>query len=84
MSFDLQKVLESKRALRRKLAAKPLAEKMRLLEQLSERATAIKRAHRQRDPLKMMDAALSHPEPVSRVRSEWRLLKELFNRGLCG
>ena len=44
MSFDLQKVLESKRALRRKLAAKPLAEKMRLLEQLSERAAAIKRA----------------------------------------
>ena len=44
MSFDLQKVIESKRALRRKLASKPLAEKMRLLEQLSERAASIKRA----------------------------------------
>jgi hypothetical protein len=44
MSFDLQKVIESKRTLRRKLAAKPLAEKIRLLEQLSERAAAIKHA----------------------------------------
>jgi hypothetical protein len=44
MSFDLQKVLESKRALRRKLAAKPLTEKIHLIEQLSERAAAIKRA----------------------------------------
>lgn len=44
MSFDLQKILESKRALRRTLAAKPLGEKMRLLEQLSERAATLKRS----------------------------------------
>jgi hypothetical protein len=32
MSFELQKILESKRALRRDLAARPVAEKLRLLE----------------------------------------------------
>jgi hypothetical protein len=49
MSFDLQKMLDSKREFRRKLAAKPLAEKMRLLEQLSERAAATRRSRRTRD-----------------------------------
>lgn len=44
MSFDLQKVLESKRAYRKKLAALPIAEKLRILEQLSERAAMIHRS----------------------------------------
>lgn len=43
MSFDLKKMLDSKRALRQKLASKPLVEKMRLLEQLNERTLVIKR-----------------------------------------
>ena len=42
--FDLQRVLESKRALRRKLAARPLTEKLHLLDELRERALAIPRA----------------------------------------
>jgi hypothetical protein len=42
MSLDLQKILESKRALRRSLAARPLAEKLRLLDVLRERALAIR------------------------------------------
>jgi hypothetical protein len=42
MSFDLQKILQSKRALRRDLAARPLAEKLRLLEALRERQLAIR------------------------------------------
>ena len=41
MSFDLQKILESKRALRRNLAARPVAEKLRMLDALRERALAI-------------------------------------------
>ena len=41
MSFDLQKILESKRALRRNLAARPVAEKLRLLDVLRERELAI-------------------------------------------
>jgi hypothetical protein len=42
MSFDLQKVIESKRALRRKLAALPVAEKLRMLDALRERELAIR------------------------------------------
>ena len=42
MSFDLQKILESKRALRRDLAARPAAEKMRMLDILRERELAIR------------------------------------------
>ena len=42
MSFDLQKIIESKRALRRKLAALPVAEKLRMLYALRERELAIR------------------------------------------
>ena len=42
MSFDLQKILESKRALRRDLAERPVAEKLRLLDVLRERELAIR------------------------------------------
>ena len=42
MSFDLQKILESKRALRRDLAARPVAEKLRMLDALRERELAIR------------------------------------------
>ena len=44
MSFDLQEILNGKRALRRELAARPLAEKLRLLDALRERALAIRPA----------------------------------------
>ena len=42
MSFDLQKILESKRALRRTLAAKPVVEKLRMLDALRGREIAIR------------------------------------------
>jgi hypothetical protein len=42
MTFDLHTILESKRALRRALAARPLAEKLRLLDALRERQLAIR------------------------------------------
>lgn len=42
MSFDLQKFFESKRALRRNLAARPVAEKLRMLDALRERELAIR------------------------------------------
>ena len=42
MNFDLQKILESKRALRRDLAARPVAEKLRMLDALRERELAIR------------------------------------------
>ena len=42
MSFDLHKMLESKRALRRSLAARPITEKLRMLDAMHERALAIR------------------------------------------
>lgn len=42
MSFDLQKVLASKRAFRRDLAARPIEEKLRMLDALRERELAIR------------------------------------------
>ena len=44
MTFDLGKVLQGKRELRRKLAARTLAEKLGMLDTLRERALAIRRA----------------------------------------
>jgi hypothetical protein len=42
MRFDLQKIIESKRALRRDLATRPAAEKLRLLDALRERELVIR------------------------------------------
>jgi hypothetical protein len=42
MSFDLQKILESKRALRRDLAMRPIGEKLRMLDAMRERELVIR------------------------------------------
>lgn len=42
MSFDLEKILESKRALRRHLAARPVSEKLRMLDALRERSLTLR------------------------------------------
>jgi chorismate-pyruvate lyase len=42
MSFDLQKMFESKRAHRQHLAARPIGEKLRMLDALRERELAIR------------------------------------------
>jgi hypothetical protein len=44
MTFDLKRVLESKKALRRKLADRPLAEKLAMLDALRERTLALREA----------------------------------------
>jgi hypothetical protein len=44
MTFDPAKILESKRALRRDLAARPIEEKLALLDALRERQLAIRPA----------------------------------------
>jgi hypothetical protein len=41
MNFEIQRILEGKQAFRRRLAARPIAEKLRLLDDLRERALAI-------------------------------------------
>ncbi len=42
MSYAMQKIIESKLALRRQLAARPVAEKLRMLDALRERELAIR------------------------------------------
>ena len=42
MTFDLGKILQSKREFRQRLAARPIAEKLALLDALRERALAIR------------------------------------------
>jgi len=44
MTFDLKRMLESKKALRNKLAARPLAEKLAMLDALRERAISLREA----------------------------------------
>ena len=62
MSFDLQEILKSKRALRRELAARPLAEKLRLLDALRERALAIRPAK----PASGADGLREEPPPYGK------------------
>jgi hypothetical protein len=47
MSFDFERIWKSKRALRERLAARPVAEKLRLLDAMRERAVAIRASARQ-------------------------------------
>ena len=42
MTFDLAKILRSKRAFRQRLAARPIAEKLAMLDALRERTLAIR------------------------------------------
>jgi len=44
MTFELQKMIESKQALRKKLAALPIAEKLCLLDAMRERAITLRSA----------------------------------------
>ena len=44
MTSDLQRIIESKRAWRRSLAQRPVAEKLALLDELRDRARAIRAA----------------------------------------
>lgn len=42
MTFDLQRILDSKRAFRQKLARRPVSEKLAMLDALRERTLAIR------------------------------------------
>ena len=44
MSFDLSRILDGKRALRRTLAGRPVAEKLAMLDVLRDRVRAIRSA----------------------------------------
>lgn len=63
MSFDLQKMLESKRAYRQQLAARPIGEKLRILDALRERTLAIRGNSRD------AEATVVREDPAERRRS---------------
>jgi hypothetical protein len=58
MTFDLDKILESKHQFRRRLAARPIAEKLAMLDALREGALAIRSA-----PL-ASEAGILHEKPA--------------------
>jgi len=67
MSFDLQKILESKRAFRKQLAALPLAEKLRLLDACGNARSAFGRSSH---PAKWTVPAFEKKPPTTRWQIE--------------
>ena len=68
MTFDLAKILESKREFRQRLAARPIAEKLAMLDALRERTLAIRPAR----PSSEQGVLREQPPPhrVQRERTE--------------
>ena len=61
MSREFERILESKRVLRKKLAGKPIAEKLRVVEELAERSLATRK-----------DNSVQLPEVPWEIPSNWR------------
>jgi hypothetical protein len=59
MTFDLRRIFESKRAFRRQLASRPVAEKLAMLDVLRERLLTIRAAAARKE------AALTPEDPPS-------------------
>jgi hypothetical protein len=60
MTFDLTRIQESKREFRRQLAARPIAEKLAMLDTLRERELAIRKAGQS---VMTESAGVLHEEP---------------------
>lgn len=50
MTFDLERIVQGKRQFRIRLAAQPIAEKLRMLDKLRERTLSIRNARLQPAP----------------------------------
>jgi hypothetical protein len=57
MTFDLQRILESKRAYRRELASLPVAQKLAMLDALRDRALTLHEAGRRRQAALLPESA---------------------------
>jgi hypothetical protein len=62
MTFDPAKILESKRALRRDLAARPIAEKLALLDALRARELSIRQGGQS---VRAESTGILHEEPAT-------------------
>jgi len=61
--LDFERIWESKRALRQRLAAAPIAQKLRMLDELRERALALRRASSRSPDSLREQASNSYGEP---------------------
>jgi len=61
MTFDLQRIMESKRAWRRSLAQRPVAEKLALLDELRDRARAIRAAATRQEATVLRESPPEYP-----------------------
>src|SRR5205823_2512697 len=61
MTSDLKKIIESKTSVRRDLKSRPVAEKLRIIEELTERALATRK-----------DTSTALPEEPWEIPSTWR------------
>lgn len=68
MTFDLARILQSKRNLRRHLAAQPIEQKLAMLDALRERALAIRPARSTPEPPETY--ALHEQPPPSRPQGK--------------
>ena len=66
MSFDLQRILDSKRAFRQRLAARPIAEKLRVLDELRQRALALRGANASSSPRTDVLREVPAPYPAAK------------------
>ena len=66
MSFDLRKILDDKRRLRRELTARPIEEKLRMLDALRQRELAIRGRAANSDP----DFRRDEPAPYRTKRGD--------------
>lgn len=67
MTFDLQGILESKRALRRNLASRPVAEKLAMLDALRDRLRTIREAATRKESTRSLDSAPASPAGAMRT-----------------
>ena len=65
MTFDLAKILQNKREFRQRLAARPIAEKLAMLDALRERALTIRPARSASE-----EGVLREQPPSCRVQGE--------------
>jgi hypothetical protein len=61
MSFDLARILQSKREYRQRLAARPIAEKLAMLDALRERTLAIRPARTEPEPDALREEPSTYP-----------------------
>jgi hypothetical protein len=57
MTFDLQRIIESKYAYRRSLARRPVAEKLAMLDELRDRTRTIRAAAARREASAVRESA---------------------------